>query len=109
MSDKIYFMYERMEPFKYPEPRDLRAQLERLLTTKYKNEPLSKIVLSTEFVLKSIKPKDGSPERPLLKYKVVNIDWEDTREIVDIIFDRKMFRWMKKDEDRDYEDTGAAD
>ncbi len=107
MSDKIYFMYERMEPQRYPEPRDIRSQLERYMIMKYKNESISKITLSTEFVLKSIKPKDGSPERPLLKYKVINLDWEDTREIKDINFDRKMFKWAKGDE-QNYEDTGAG-
>jgi hypothetical protein len=108
MSDKIYFAYERMEPFRYPEPRDIRSQLERHIIGKYKDQPISKITLSTEFVLKSIVPKDGSPERPLLKYKVINADWEDTREIKDIIFDRKMLRWMKGDEpEYGYTDAGA--
>ncbi len=96
-----------MEPHKYPEPRDLRSQLERRFMAKYKDEPLSKITLSSEFVLKSLKPKDESSGRPLLKYKIINLDWEDTREMKDIIFDRKMFRWTKGDE-QDYEDTGAS-
>jgi len=107
MSDKLFFMYERMEPFKYPEPRDLRNQLERRMVAKYKGQPISKITLSNEFILKSIIPKDGSPERPLLKYKVINVDWEDTREIKDINFDSKMFRWMKNEEP-DYECTDAG-
>jgi hypothetical protein len=107
MSNKIYFTYERMDPRMYPEPRDLRSQLERRMVAKYKDGPLSKITLSTEFILKSIKPKDGSPERPILKYKVINLDWEDTREMKDINFDKKMFRWTKGEE-QDYEDTGAG-
>jgi hypothetical protein len=97
-----------MEPFKWPEPRNIRSQLERLITTKYENEPLSKITLSTEFILKSLKPKDGSPERPLLKYKVTNVDWENTREVKNINFNRKMFRWIKNEEG-DYGYTGAGD
>lgn len=100
-------MYERMDPFKYPEPRDIRNQLERRMINKYKDDPISKITLSTEFIIKSIKPKDGSPERPLLKYKVVNLDWEDTREFKNINFDRKIFRWAKEEE-HEYGDTGAG-
>ena len=97
MSDKIYFTYERMEPYRYPEPRDIRSQLERHMTNRYKNESLSKITLSTEFILKNIVVKDGSPELPLLKYKVINLDWEDTRGFDNIIFDKKMFKWSKAD------------
>lgn len=108
MADKIYFTFERMEPFKWPEPRDIRTQLETRMTKKYNDEPISKITLSSEFVLKSIKPKDGSPERPLLKYKVINIDWEATREIEDVKFNKKMFRWVKSEE-ADYGYTGAGD
>lgn len=100
-KDKIEFTFERMEPFKWPQPRDIRTQLEKCMTKQYYDKPLSKITLSTEFILKSIKPKDGSPERPLLKYKVINLDWEDTREINDINFNKKMFRWVK-DEEHDY-------
>jgi hypothetical protein len=96
-----------MEPLKYPEPRDIRTQLEKRIVGKYKDQPISKITLSTEFILKSIKPKDGSPERPLLKYKVINVDWEDTREIEDIKFDKKMFKWVKGDEPN-YDDSGAC-
>jgi hypothetical protein len=87
-----------MEPFKYPEPRDIRSQLERRMTAKYRDQPISKITLSTEFILKSIIQKDGSPEKPLLKYKVINVDWEETRETKDINFDKKMFRWIKNEE-----------
>ena len=102
MSDrdtfKIYFVFERMDPFKWPEPRDIRSQLQKLITAKYKDKPISKITLSSEFILKSLKPKDGSPEKPLLKYKVINQDWEETREIKDVIFNNNMFRWTKGDE-----------
>lgn len=106
-KNKIYFEFERMEPFKYPEPRDIRSQLEKRMITKYVNKPISNITLSTEFILKSIIPKDGSPEKPILKYRVINIDWDDTREIKDINFDRKMFKWMKNEEP-DYEYTDSA-
>jgi hypothetical protein len=106
-KDKIFFEFQRMEPLKWPEPRDIRVQLEKRMVGKYKDQPISKILFSTEFILKSIKPKDGSPEKPLLKYKVVNIDWEDTREIKDIKFDKKMFKWTKGEEN-EYEDTGAG-
>lgn len=98
MNDKIYFTYERMEPVKWPAPRDLRSQLQREFVKKYKDKTLSKITLSTEIILKSIKPKDGGPERPLLKYKVINIDWEDTKKIDDIDFNSKMFRWMREEQ-----------
>jgi hypothetical protein len=106
MSDKIYFMYERLTPLKYPEPRNLRSQLESHMAHKYKDQPISKITLSTEFVLKSIIPKDGSPEKPLLKYKVLNVDWEDMRELKDLKFDKKMIRWVKNEEP-DYEGGGG--
>ena len=108
MADKIYFMYERMEPMMYPEPRDIRMQLEKRMIHKYKDQPVSKITLSTEFVLKSLTQKDGSPERPLLKYKIINVDWEDTRELKNVIFDRKMFKWAKAEE-QDYGYTGTGD
>lgn len=98
MADKIYFMYERMEPYKYPEPRDIRTQLEKNMISKYKNLPISKINQTTEFVLKSIIPKDGSPERPLLKYKVINLDWDDTRKIKDVKFEGRFFKWTKNEE-----------
>ncbi len=97
MDGKIYFEYERMEPFKWPEPRDVRMQLEKNMLHKYKDQPISKITLSTEIILKSIKFKDGGLEKPLLKYKVINIDWEETRGMKNVKFDRKMFKWIKND------------
>ncbi len=105
MTDKIFFLFERMEPMKYPEPRDLRIQLQKRMMAKYKDQPISNITLSTEFILKSIKPKDGSPEIPLLKYKVINVDWEDTRDANTIKFNNKMFKWTKAEE-IDYEGCG---
>jgi hypothetical protein len=97
MADKIYFVYERLEPFKYPEPRDIRNQLEKKFRYKYKDKPLSSITLSTEVILKSLKLKDEI-EKPLLKYRIVNLDWEDTKKIKDITFENKMFRWQKAEE-----------
>jgi hypothetical protein len=91
-------MYERMEPLKYPEPRDIRNQLERQIVNKYKDRPLSEITLATEVILKCIVPKDGSPERPLLKYKVINLCWEDVNTIKNINFNKKMFKWSKSEE-----------
>jgi hypothetical protein len=96
MSDKILFSYERMEPRKYPEPRDIRMQLNKQICFKYKNKPLSDIPLSTEIILKTIKPKDPTKaEILLLKYKVCIEDWEETREMKDVIFNPKNFRWVK--------------
>jgi hypothetical protein len=96
-KQKIYFEYERMEPFKWPEPRDIRTQLEVRMCGKYKNCKVSKIPLSTEFVLKVIKAKTADQaDKILLKYKVVNVDWEQVREL-DEVFDRKMFKWVKGD------------
>jgi len=96
MSDKILFTFERMEPKKYPEPRDIRMQLSKQMCYKYKDKPLSSIPLSTEILLKTIKPKDPTKaEILLLKYKVLIEDWEETREMKDIIFTSKMFRWAK--------------
>ncbi len=105
MSNKVFFEYERMEPFKYPEPRDLRMQLEKQMVSKYSGKELSKISFSTEFVLKSIKPKSGGAEIILLKYRVINVDWEDTRELADIKFSKKMLKWVKNEE-QDYADYG---
>jgi len=105
--DRLYFIYERMEPKRYPEPRDIRLDLKKLMVAKYKDQPLTKITLSTEFILKSIKPSDGSPERPILKYKVINCQWDMTKEISDIKFDKKMFRWEA--DQQDYEYTGGLD
>lgn len=98
MSDKIYFSYERMEPIRYPEPRDIRIQIQRAMISKYKDKKLSEIPLSTELILKFIKSKDETPDKILLKYKVINVFWEEVRKIKNINFEPKMFRFMKGDE-----------
>lgn len=93
---KLYFYYERMEPFKWPDPRDLRAQLSKRMITKYKGQNISKIPLSTEFVLKFTR------NEPVLKYKIVILDWDEgleTRKIKNIKFTEKMFRWVKEDQE----------
>ena len=105
MSDKIYFIYERMEPKRYPEPRDFKQKLFAKVVNKYKNGPLNEIDESTEVVLKSLKPKDDMPERPILKYKVINIDWETTKDIKDIKFESKMFKWYN--DPQNFEETGG--
>lgn len=93
---------------KYPEFRDTRNRLQYLIIKKYKDKPLGEITFSTEIILKALKPKDGSPERPLLKYKVINLDWDTTKSQKDVNFNSKMFRWMKAEE-HDYGYTGAGD
>ena len=110
--DKIFFSYERMEPFKYPVPRDVRTQLLKKICTKYKDKPLSAIPLSTEIILKTIKPKDPSKaEILLLKYKIILEDWEEIRKIDNIMFNSKMFRWMPNppDEHGEGPDCGGGD
>jgi hypothetical protein len=95
MTDRLYFTYERMSPFVYREPHDIKTQLMKKFCYEYKNKPLSDISLSTEFVLKSLKPKDTTDvERPLLKYKIVSEDWEYTRTNKNIIFNPNMFRFF---------------
>jgi hypothetical protein len=95
MEDKIFFTYERMEPFKYPSPRDLRSQLMVIICNMYKDIIIGKIPYSTEIVLKSIKSKDPEqPDKILLKYKIVSFDWEDLRHIKDVKFNKKMFKWL---------------
>jgi hypothetical protein len=95
MSDRIFFSYERMEPLKYPTPKDIRNILYKKFCYTYKNIDISKIPLSTEFIIKSIKYKDVTKaDYILLKYKVTNIDWEDIREIKGEIFNPKNFKWM---------------
>ena len=95
MTDRLYFTYERLSPFVYTEPRDVKTQLMKKFCYEYKNRPLSDISLSTEFVLKSLKPKDPTKaERPLLKYKIISEDWEDTRTNKKIVFNPNMFRFL---------------
>jgi hypothetical protein len=104
MSDKIYFTLERMEPKRYPEPRDIKKQLLFKMMNKYKGNPISSIDESTEFVLKSLKATESMPERPILKYRVLNIDWEDTRKITDVKFESRMFKWLN--DAQNFEETG---
>ena len=105
--DKIYFEYERMEPKQWPEPRNVRSQLEYKMIGKYKDKPISDITLSTEIILKVLKLKNGI-EKPLLKYKVINLNWENTRSCKDK-FTSKMFKFQKKEELDMYENTGVGD
>jgi hypothetical protein len=95
MLKKIYFTYERLEPFTYPEPRTIRNDLATLFAKKYKNKPLSSIPHSTTFNVKKIKDK------VVLSYKIINLDWDseiNTRQINDILFTSKLFEWAKNDE-----------
>ncbi len=107
MSKKrIYFEYERMEPLRYPEPMDVRTILKRKMCGKYRDSKISKIPLSTEFILKVIKAKTADQaDKILLKYKVVNVDWEETRDVKDEVFNENMFRWVKGNSG-DYEGGG---
>lgn len=90
---KLYFYYERMEPLKYPDPRDLRNQLRAKFNSIYKNKMIGNIPLSTEIVLKNI------GQIPVLKYKVIQIDWEEAREMKDVKYDSKMFCWIKENQE----------
>lgn len=88
-----------MEPMAYPAPRDLRAQLQRAMCNRYKDTKVSKIPLSTEIILKTLKFKDPEkPEKPLLKYKVINNDWDLLQDLNDT-FDSRMFAWIKEDQE----------
>jgi hypothetical protein len=97
-----------MEPLKYPEPRNIRQILQSKMCGKYKNAKISEIPLSTEFILKSIKPKDtAKAEIILLKYQVINVDWDQMKLIADMTFHSNMFKFIKNEE-QIYEDTGGA-
>ena len=99
MSDKFYFEYERMSPFIYTQPRDIRMQLQKQICKLYNSEKVSEIPLSTEIILKYIKPKEeNKANKILLKYKVVILDWEYTRTLKDLVFISKMFKWNKGEE-----------
>ncbi len=105
MSEKLYFEYQRLEPLLYPAPRNIRSQLYMLMCKKYKDSKVSKIPLSTEIILKTLKFKDPTKaDKILLKYQVVILDWEQTRNMKDVIFTNKMFKWIKNEE-VDYEGT----
>ena len=56
--DKIYFTYERMEPIRYPEPRDIRMILQKKCCSIYKDVNISNIPYSTEIIIKSIKSEN---------------------------------------------------
>ncbi len=95
MTDRLYFTYERLSPFVYPEPHDVKNQLLKKFCYEYKNRPLSDILLCTEIVLKTLKPKDPTKaERPLLRYKIVSEDWEEIRTNKKTIFNPSMFRFL---------------
>ena len=95
---KIFFEFERMEPFKYPEPRNIRNILSSKMCAKYNKCKISEIPLSTEFIIKSIKPKDPSKaEIIILKYRVINVDWDFHKDNHDI-FTSNMFRFLKNEE-----------
>lgn len=101
--DKIHFEFERMEPLLYPSPKNIRLELYKQMCIKYKDTKIYKIKLSTEIILKTIKFKDPiKAEKILLKYKVVNLDWESTRSDKTTLFNSKMLKW-EKTEEIDYE------
>jgi hypothetical protein len=103
MSDKIEFIYERVEPFRYPEPRTLRRDLILQMCKKYHDKLVSEIPLETDIILKSISPKtEDEEERIILRYKVINIDHDVTKKVNEIKFERKMFKWARPEE-FDYE------
>jgi hypothetical protein len=74
----ILVYYERAEPLAYPEPRDVRTQLHQRMCKLYNGKKVKTIPLSTEIVLKTLKFKSGP--RPVLVYKVIIDNWEETRE-----------------------------
>lgn len=95
MSDRLFFIYERMEPLRYPEPRDIRSILQRKYCGIHKGVDISDLPYSTEIIVKSIKAKDPSKaDHILLKYKVINVDWEELRHEKNIKFDSSDFRWL---------------
>ncbi len=103
MTDRLYFTYERLPPFLYREPRDIRNQLMGKFCYEYKDKPLSNILLSTEFVLKVIKSKDPSKtDKPILRYRIVSVDWEDIRTDKKTLFTRSMFKFLNTT-DQNYE------
>jgi len=100
MSEKVFFEYKRLPPNIYPEPRNIRVQLQKIMISKYKDKLVSDIPLATELILKTIKPKDLlKAEKILLKYQILNIDWDILK--VDKNspkFNSKMFKWIKNEE-----------
>lgn len=99
MDNRLYFTYERMLPLKWPEPRNVKLILLKMFCNIYKNSYLSDIPYSTEIIVKSIKNKDPTKmDHILLKYKIVNVDWEELRSIKDVKFELKNFRWINTTE-----------
>ncbi len=95
MNDRLFFTYERLEPKLYPEPRDIKSQLQRKFCNIYKDKLLSDILLSTEFTIKSIKSNDLSKsDKILLKYKIVSIDWDEIKHNKKVTFKQEMFRFL---------------
>lgn len=93
MDERLYFTYERMAPFLYPNSRNIRQLLTSMFCNMYKNSRLSDIPYTTEIIVKSIKNKDPTKiDHILLKYRVINVDWEELRYIKDVMFDPKKFR-----------------
>jgi hypothetical protein len=104
MNERLYFTYERIAPFLYPIPRNIRQILMRMFCGMYKNSKLSDIPYTTDIIVKSIKNKDPAKiDHILLKYRIINIDWEELRSIKDIIFDPKKFRFLDTTE-KNYDD-----
>lgn len=84
-----------MEPMHYPEPRDIKVQLMRKFNFLYKNCNISDIPYSTEIILKSIKNKDPSKlDHILLKYRIINTDWEELRHEKGVKYNSHDFRWI---------------
>ncbi len=92
---RVMFTYERMEDgVKLREQRDTRTRLEYLINKKYEDQPFSKIPLSTELYLKYFNGKR------VLKYKVLNVEWEEgieTRTMKNVLYTPKMFKWLIED------------
>ena len=97
---RLYFYYERIQSeTSQPDPRNVRTLLSKLMINRYKGEPLSKILLSTELYVKGIGGRK-------INYKVINSEWEEgieTRTMKDINFTEKMFTWMKSEEPEAYD------
>jgi hypothetical protein len=95
MDERLYFTYERISPFLYPNPRNIKQLLTSMFFKEYKNSRLSDIPYTTEIIVKSIKNKDPTKmDYVLLKYRIINVDWEELRSIKDVNFDPKKFRLL---------------
>lgn len=94
---RIYIYYERIEPMAYPAPRDIRSLLHSKMCKIYKDEKISKIPLTTEITLKSLKFKNGT-EKPVLRYNVILNNWEETREDKEL-FHPSYLTWCKEEQE----------